>query len=155
MKKHRVITVVLAIFNLVLALYLLDEFQWHLRAGAIEIPKEQWTFLPLPVNIHNGFLILLLVLSVTVVIGIIVKRNWGRMLALFQCVLFIVFGVYLFWIIFRYITHWGDPLGSVFLYEELWAGILWIMYSIAEWIYLTRPNVRAIFKTKLSPVSLS
>ena len=141
MKKYRIITVVLSIVSLLLAGYLLREFWMYSRT--LEL------FFPINMYYHNGFLILLTVLSVAVVIGTASKRNWGRVLTLFQFVLFIVFGVYTIRATIAYITHWGDAWSSLFLYDAFWVAMLWIMYSVAGLIYLTRPNVKSTYKATL------
>jgi hypothetical protein len=148
MKKHRIITIVLSIINLILALYLLVEFQ-VLKIGpdfGLErISKTQLNSMHLYANIQNYFLRFLFVLSILVVIAVPAKRNWGRVLALLQCVLFAVFGIYVLQDIFRYFSYW-DILSCVVTIQDFWVGIFCIVFSLTEWIYLTRPNVKALFK---------
>ncbi len=147
MKKHRVTTVVLSMLNLMLAWYLDVEFQF---LWGIDLPsgitQAELNSLRLQSNIHNTFLASLMVLSMLVVIGIVVRRNWGRILAFTQCVIFIMFSVYIITLAVSDSIRGDYSLTSVLSYPPYMVLFFCIGYSVSEWIYLTRPSVREIFK---------
>ena len=149
MKKHRIITIVLSVINLLVAWYGWVECQMNdmgIDSGVKRMSQAQINAIRLKNGIHDGFCIFLLILSVAVLTGLAVRGNWGRILALLQCALFVVIGVYLLWGLFNYFSFWEVPLSFVFAIQDLWWGLFLIGGSIAQWIYLTRPNVKAIFK---------
>ena len=149
MKKHHTITIVLSVINLLVALYIWAECQMNnmgIDSRVKRMSQAQISAIRLKDDIHDGFCIFLLILSVAALIGIAVRGNWGRILALLQCILFVVFSVYLLWGMFNYFSFWDVPLSFVFAIQDFWWGLFLIGGSVAQWIYLTRPNVKAIFK---------
>jgi hypothetical protein len=147
MKKHRVISVVLAIVNLILALFLWINFNFAWGPNLPSLTQKQNEAERLLSSLNINFLSFLLAVSFAFVIGIIIKRNWGRTLALTQCIFFVSFSVYCLALVFSPSVQANFPLTFFLSHRILGVGIFCIVYSITEWIYLTPRSVKAIYKS--------
>ena len=147
MEKHRLVTMVLAIVNLILALFLWVKFNFAWGPDLPSLTQKQGEAERLLSSLNTTFLSFLMAISFAVVIGMIIKRNWGRALALIQYTLFLCFSVYFLIIVFCPSIQANFPLTFFLSHRILWVSIFCIIYSIAGWIYLTRSSVKAIYKS--------
>lgn len=149
MNKQRLITLLIALWQLIFAVYTTNILAQRIifiidplgAAGHPEFPMTiEW--------IIRIFLVVYSPVAVAVFIGLLMRKNWGRILSIFSSGLTALF-VLFFLAISIVITYWPFIRHfSTSIIVPFSIMLILILLGVFSFIFLTRPRVKELFQKK-------
>jgi hypothetical protein len=148
MKKDKAIIVLIAIWQLFLAVYtttvlvgvIIARFGSPGNYYSDMLPVFDWTM--------DIFVAVYSPVAIAVFIGLLLRKNWGRILSIFSSGL-AALTVFLFLVFSFVATYWSLVHHfSINLIVPQLLMLTLILLSIFSYIYLKKPRVKILFKTK-------
>jgi len=148
MKKDKAIIVLIAIWQLFLAVYTTDVLV-HRAINILSSTGNYYSDLPAAINwMLDIFIVVYSPVAILVFIGLLIRKNWGRVLGVFSSGLTILcVTVFLMFFVLTSRDGYYQIYELILLFPIVLMLIL-ILLGVLSFFYLKKPRVKELFKNK-------